>query len=90
MTMKSSDFFDRIFGEAMGQAEAAQILTSAQHHANALAAKILAARECPEDLIEWGRIHGIPTFAQVTWQAGFLAGMRASAMMYAAAKEDKP
>ena len=88
--IKSSDFVESIIGKTMGEAEAAQTLTSAQHQANALAAKILAARECPEDLIEWGRIHGIPTFAQVTWQAGFLAGMRASAMMDAAAKEDKP
>lgn len=88
--IKSSDIVERIIGKATGEAEAAQLLTSAQHHANALAAKILAAHECPEDLIEWGRIHGIPTFAQVTWQAGFLAGMRASAMVNAAAKEGKP
>lgn len=88
--IKSSDFVESIIGKAMGGADAAQTLTRAEHLANALAAKILAARECPEDLIEWGRIHGIPTFAQVTWQAGFLAGMRAFAMVDAAAKEGKP
>lgn len=87
--IKSSDIVELIIGKATGEAEAAQLLTSAQHRANALAAKILAAHECPDDLIEWGRIHGIPTFAQVTWQAGFLAGMRASAMVDAAAKEGK-
>jgi hypothetical protein len=85
--IKSSDLVERLFGEKMAEAEVQQTLTSAQHHANALAAKILAARECPEDLIEWGRIHGIPTFAQVTWQAGFLAGMRAAALECAVAKE---
>lgn len=88
--MKSSDFVERIFGQAMGEADAEKLLTSAQRHADALAAKILAARECPADLIEWGRVHNIPTFAEVTWQAGFLAGMRAAAMVDLAARERKP
>ena len=75
---KSHDALSRIFGEAEGEAEARVSLTAAQHRANARAAQLLAARECPADLVEWGRIHGIPTFAEVTWQAGFLAGMRAA------------
>lgn len=45
--------------------------------ADASATRRLADLECPADLIEWGRSHGIPTFAEVTWCAGFIAGWRA-------------
>ena len=68
--------FDRIEGKAEGEA----VLSAASRRAHAKAAVLLAARECPDDLIQWGRIHGIPTFAEATWQAGFLAGMRAAMM----------
>jgi len=70
-----------------GEVEAEIALKKAQRQADALAARLLAARECPEDLKEWGRAHGIPTFAEYTWQAGFVAGMRAA--MLAAAGETK-
>lgn len=33
---------------------------------------------CPSDLVEWGRRHGIPTFAAFTWAAGFAAGQKRS------------
>lgn len=69
-----------IFGKIEGEAEADKSLALARHRAETKAATLLAARECPPDLIEWGRIHGIKTFAEVTWQAGFLAGMRAAMM----------
>jgi len=41
---------------------------------------LLAERECPNDLIEWGRAHGIANFAEATWMAGFAAGMRVAAL----------
>ncbi len=68
--------------------EAEIALKKVQTQADALAARLLAARECPQDLKEWGRAHGIPTFAEYTWEAGFLTGMR-TAMLAAAAKETK-
>lgn len=72
--------------ERTGASEALTEISRAERVANAKAARLLAARECPADLLEWGRIHGIPTFAEVTWQAGFLAGMRAAEL----ASEQKP
>lgn len=51
-------------------------LRDARRLSEAYAAELLAARECPPNLIEWGRIHGIENFAKFTWQAGFLAGMQ--------------
>lgn len=64
--------------EQEGQDRAAAELRRQQRRADTLAAEMLAARDCPADLVEWGRLHGIPTFAAVTWQAGFRAGMRAA------------
>jgi hypothetical protein len=75
---RQDNFLKGVFGRLEGEAEADKALSMAEHAANAKAAKLLAAQECPTYLIEWGRQHGIPTFAEVTWQAGFLAGMRAS------------
>lgn len=45
--------------------------------AEACALRELADMRCPEDLRDWGRRHGIPTFAEMTWQAGFAAGYAA-------------
>lgn len=70
-----------------GEVDAEIALKRARQQADAYAATILAAHECPEDLKEWGRAHGIPTFAEYTWMAGFQAGMRAAAL--AALKEDR-
>ncbi len=66
--------------ELKGESDARELLREAERRANAKAAKLLAAHECPQDLIEWGRSHGFPTFAEVTWQAGFLAGMRVACL----------
>lgn len=65
---------------AEGEAAAASRLGLARASARAEAAQILAARECPADLIEWGERHNIPTFARLTWMAGFLAGMTVRAL----------
>ncbi len=62
--------------EELGQAEAERELRDAQRRSQARLAELVAARECPPDLVEWGRLHCIPEFARFTWQAGFLAGMR--------------
>lgn len=45
--------------------------------ADADATRRLAELECPADLLEWGRNHNIPAFAEMTWCAGFIAGWRA-------------
>lgn len=69
--------FPRLAREEQDRLEAQAIMADAERRAAALAAEILAERECPPDLVEWGQAHGIPTFASVTWQAGFIAGIRA-------------
>ena len=79
-TTKTQHGADAFFAKMSAEQQAQQAIDIAQMAANAKAAKLLAARECPSDLIEWGRAHGIPTFAEVTWQNGFLAGMRAASM----------
>jgi hypothetical protein len=78
--MSQHDAFKQLFGRQEGELEAEKSLSMAERAANAKAAKLLAAKECPEYLIQWGRLHNIPTFAEQTWQAGFLAGMRAAAL----------
>ncbi len=74
-------------GEERGEVEAEIALKAAQRQADAFAARILAANECPADLKEWGRAHGIPEFAEYTWQAGFLAGLRIAHLSAPAGKE---
>ncbi len=59
-----------------GDVEGQIAVNAAEARAAAFAARVLSAQECPNDLKEWGRAHGIPTFAEYTWQAGFIAGMR--------------
>lgn len=71
-----------------GVSDALGEIAAADRRAQEKAARLLAERECPPDLIEWGRLHLIPTFAEFTWQAGFLAGMRV-AMLGAAPKESE-
>lgn len=66
--------------ESAGKSEALKEIDRARRVAEAKAARLLAERECPPDLLEWGRIHGIANFAEVTWMAGFLAGMRVAAL----------
>ena len=76
-------FMRRLLGESdaeQGASEALKEIGRARRIAEAKAARLLAERECPPDLTEWGRVHGIPNFAEMTWMAGFLAGMRVAAM----------
>lgn len=80
MSICKTDGISKLFAQAEGESRAASKISAAKAAADAYAARILAERECPEDLKEWGRAHGIPVFAEVTWQAGFLAGMRVAIM----------
>lgn len=62
--------------EQQGEDQARAELHAARRKSEARLAELFAAQQCPADLVEWGRVHGIPEFAAFTWQAGFLAGMR--------------
>jgi hypothetical protein len=73
---QNTDWLRGEFSEQDGKSDALTQIGLATRRADAKAARLLAERECPSDLIEWGKAHGIPTFAEVTWQSGFLAGMR--------------
>lgn len=70
--------FGRSLAAKEGEGRANKLLSEARIRSEALALKLLAARECPADIVEWGQRHNIPTFAEYTWQAGFRAGMRAA------------
>lgn len=50
----------------------------AQAAADAFAMAYLAEQGCPEDLKTWGLNNKIPAFAEMTWQAGYVAGFRAA------------
>lgn len=76
--MSAGKFLDANFAAGDGETAADRAIRIAEIAATAKAAKLLAAQNCPADLIEWGMRHNIPTFAETTWQAGFLAGMRAA------------
>ena len=41
-------------------------------------ANIPEAMNCPPDIVEFGMRHNIPNFAEQTWKAGFMAGLRAA------------
>lgn len=60
----------------LGERDAQRRQFLARQRADAEALAYLAAMECPLDLQEWGERHNIPTFAQLTWQAGFIQGWR--------------
>ena len=45
--------------------------------AEAEAMRQVADMNCPEDVKEYGRRHGLPTWAEFTWSAGFAAGYAA-------------
>lgn len=45
----------------------------------ALSLQVLAGAECPDDVMEFGKRHRLPTFAEATWKAGYIAGFRAAA-----------
>lgn len=59
-----------------GERDAEMLAELERREADAYAARYLAEAHCPVDLVEWGKNHNIPTFAEFTWQAGFLAGWR--------------
>ena len=44
--------------------------------ADAHALRWVAEKECPESVKEFGRVNGIPTFAEFTWNHGFEQGWR--------------
>lgn len=44
--------------------------------ADAHALRWLAEKECPESVKQFGRVNGIPTFAEFTWNHGFEQGWR--------------
>jgi len=62
--------------EVQGEMDAKREIADAETRANAKAARLLAERECPETIKEWGRAHGFPAFAEMTWMDGFAAGLR--------------
>ncbi len=52
------------------------------------ALRAAAEKNCPADVREWGQRHGIPVFAEATWQDGYIAGGRALLDRLAAAELD--
>ena len=64
-----------------GSNEAEKAIRIAKAHADAMALRVIAEMECPDDLKRWGVQNKIPTFAEVTWQAGFVQGWRMALVM---------
>lgn len=62
--------------EEDGAAKAANRVAREKRMADAEATRYLAEMDCPEDVIEFGKRHGIPVFAEATWMAGFMQGWR--------------
>lgn len=78
MNLNDNKKLHHLFAISDGERDADEVLEAAKLRANAKAAKILAAIQCPERLREWGKIHRIANFAEMTWEAGFVAGMLAA------------
>lgn len=60
--------------EREGEERAAARLARERQIAAAEARAYLAAMNCPEDVKEFGRLLGVPTFSEMTWEAGFTQG----------------
>ena len=72
------DGFTNLFEGRRAEMLAEASAQERQRIADAEATRYLAEMVCPPDVVDFGRRHGIPTFAEVTWQAGFMAGWRAA------------
>lgn len=46
--------------------------------ADAEALRYLAEMACPADVVDFGKRHDMPFFAEATWNNGFMAGWRAA------------
>lgn len=73
---KFADAFRDVEDLERAQLESDKKLRIARMAADAYALAYIAACECPDDLKQFGKNHGIPTFAEMSWQAGFIAGWR--------------
>lgn len=83
MTRDHAAALEKLFGstpEDQGVSDAVKKITIAKRRAEASAMRLLAERECPETVREFGRAHGIEAFAEMTWINGFEAGMRVAAL----------
>lgn len=69
-------------------AQVAGLKRAAAERAEALAMAVIAQQECPDDLVQFGKNHGIPLFAEMTWHSGFEAGVR-WAMLHSLQNEEK-
>ena len=81
--MGDRNFFDRAFPAlfqkdevAEREAELAAKRLREQRLAEQTIAHEQAWRECPEDVKDFGRRHGIPNFAEVVWLNGYMAGYK--------------
>lgn len=68
--------FDKMQAAEALDAEAIRAAALRQQAAEAHALRELAEMHCPQDLIDWGKRHGIPMFAEMTWEAGFAQGWK--------------
>jgi len=59
-----------------GRSKADRLIEAERIKADAEATRYLAEMNCPADLIDWGRNHNIPIFAEMTWMNGFIQGWR--------------
>lgn len=59
-------------------------------NAQAEALREKADMACPESVKEFGQLHGIPTFAEFTWGAGFAAGYAAGLARLRSRKHEEP
>ena len=76
LSSATRELFESMLNGGSGEDDASLDIAQARRRAEQRAARLLAERECPADLVEFGKRHGIPNFAEATWQAGFAAGMR--------------
>lgn len=82
-TFAASQLTEASLREAMKQLFETPAVAEAplpSHASMRLAERLLAESLCPDSLKEFGKRHNIPTFAEATWMAGFVQGMRIAMM----------
>jgi len=75
------EYLDQIYKDQL-EAAASETPNRASTHKTELLLKLVAESRCPDDVLAFGKRHGIPTFAEMTWIRGFAQGLEFARKMH--------
>lgn len=74
MEIINRELMDRIYDDQIESVSSSTVSRAPTHKAD-LPLRLVAESRCPEDVIEFGKRHKIPTFAEMTWIRGFVQAL---------------